>query len=139
MTTRLRLFAISLLLLGSLSAEQTPWALLKVGMSAEAIISLLGDPIQRNKGRGFETWTYDGGAEVLIYGLVVGWTTPASAALPARSADVWSNHPQGDYFATLRSAVRTHALQSSVVSAAKPSRETPRANAGTGYEEYFRG
>ncbi len=138
MFANLRLSLFSLLLVGSLSAEALPWEQLKVGMTADQGITLLGDPMLRSKGRGFETWTYDDGAEVLVYGLVVGWTAPVASDLPARSQDVWSNHPRGDYFTTLRSAVRKSAAKPTAVIAAKPVREIPRNTAGLGYEEYLR-
>lgn len=137
MPVALRLCLLSLVLAGSLSAEAPPWEQLKVGMTADQVITLLGDPVLRSKGRGFETWTYDDGAEVLVYGLVVGWTAPVASDLPARSHDVWSNHPRGDYFTTLRSAVRQAAAKPTTAIAAKPVRQIPRNTAGLGYEEYL--
>jgi len=111
-----------------------PWTKLKVGMSADEIVSLLGDPVLRSKGRGFETWTYEHGAEVLIYGLVVGWTTPATATVLVRSQDVWSHRPGGEYLATLRAAVRPPARKAQATAPVKPA-----ATQGLGYEEYLKG
>jgi hypothetical protein len=137
MPNRLHLFLLCLLLGVPLCAAPMPWTQLKVGMAADEIITLLGDPILRSVGRGFETWTYDDGAEVLIYGLVVGWTTPASATTSVRSQDVWRDKPRGEYFATLRAAVRKAAPKAPVIPVAKlPARETRPAAHGMGYEEY---
>jgi hypothetical protein len=135
MSCSVRLAVISLLLLGSLSAAPTPWAKLKVGMSGDEIVSLLGEPVFRRQGHGFETWTYDHGAEVLICGVAMGWTTPASTMIGARSEDVWSNHPQGDYYAPVRSVLRQNAAK---LAAAKAQWEKSRTNSGMGYEEYLR-
>jgi hypothetical protein len=132
----LRLAVISVLLAGSLSAAPKPWTQIKVGMSTEEIITLLGllgDPVSRRQGRGFETWTYDHGAEVLIYKLVVGWTAPTSATLVVRSEDVWSNHPQGDYFSPVRAVLRKNAAKLAPATAAK----RPLSTTGMGYEEYL--
>jgi hypothetical protein len=130
-----RLFGISLLLAGSLSAATTkPWAQIKVGMSADEIVTLLGDPVSRRKGRGFETWTYDNGAEVLVYKLVVGWTAPVSATLAVRSQDVWSNRPQGDYLAPVRTVLRQNAAK---LAAATKGAKRPLSTTGMGYEEYL--
>jgi len=139
MPIRLRLFLISFLLLAPLSAEPMPWAQLKVGMAAEEILSLLGDPVMRSKGRGFETWTYDDGAEVLIYGLVVGWTMPASATVRVRSEDVWRNHPRGDYYATLRSAVRKAGAKPAATAPAGPLPGKRPDDSGMGYERFLQG
>lgn len=135
----MRLFLISLLLLAPLSAEPMPWAQLKVGMAAGEILSLLGDPVLRSKGHGFETWTYDDGAEVVIYGLLVGWTTPASATTRGHSEDVWRNQPRGDYYATLRSAVRKAAAKPAVTAPAGSPPEKQPVNSGIGYERFLQG
>jgi hypothetical protein len=137
MSVSLRVFVFSLLLVGLLPAAPVPWAQVKVGMTGEEIITLLGDPLLRSKGRNFETWTYDEGAEVLVYGLVVGWTAPASARLLARSQDVWRNQPRGEYFPVLRAAVRQSVRKAPSVTPSTLARETPRNNAGMGYEEYL--
>lgn len=131
-----------LLLVGTLSAGQNPWTQLKVGLSAQRTASLLGEPVLRNHGHGFETWTYDHGAEVVIYAgaTLVGWTAPAELALPVRSQDVWSNHPAGDYYATMHSIlpqpVRPKANRRT---GGNEPGETPRATAGQPYEELLRG
>jgi hypothetical protein len=127
-------FATSVLILVSASAAPMPWAQLKVGMSVEEIVSVLGDPVLRIKGRGFETWTYDHGAEVLVYGLLVGWTAPDSTSLAIRSQDVWASRPRGDYFGTLRSAVVRKPKQRPPVIVA----EAVPNHAGMGYEQYLK-
>jgi hypothetical protein len=130
----LAVFVAGILILVSASAETMPWMHLKVGMSAEEIVSLLGDPVLRIKGRGFETWTYDHGAEVLVYGLLVGWTAPDSTSRSIRSQDVWASRPRGDYFGTLRSAVLRRPKQRPPVVVA----ETVANHAGMGYEDYLK-
>jgi hypothetical protein len=133
MSRFLRLAVISVLLVGSLSAAPKPWAQIKVGMSTEEIVTLLGDPVSRRQGRGFETWTYDNGAEVLIYKLVVGWTAPASATQTVRSDDVWSNRPQGDFLSPVRAVLHKNAAKLAPATAAKHS----PGSTGMGYEEYL--
>lgn len=78
---------------------------MKLGLSADETAALLGDPLQRVRGRGFETWTYDGGGEVLLYakGSVIGWTAPAVGTLRPSSHDVWIARPGTSYGAVLRS------------------------------------
>ncbi|HEY8994253.1 MAG TPA: hypothetical protein VIM71_06315, partial [Lacunisphaera sp.] len=119
---------------GTLSAAPTPWARLKIGMSAKETVSLLGDPVFRRQGRGFQTWTYDDGAEVLICGLVVGWTAPRSTTtLIAHTEDVWRNRPAGDYLAPVRAVLRQNAAKATAIATVKPLRD----NSGMGYEEYL--
>lgn len=105
MSARLVISLVALLTALSLRAENdAAWKQLKLGMSAADAIAALGEPVQRSKGRGFETWTYDRGAEVLIFGdgAVVGWTIPSDLGnQPARSRDVWSERPKDGYLAAL--------------------------------------
>ena len=68
------------------------WGQLKLGMSVEETLAALGQPLIRTAGRGFETWTYDKGGDVLIYGSLIGWTAPVSAQLVVRSKDIWSEN-----------------------------------------------
>lgn len=137
MPAGLRHFFLVLLLLTSLSAAPLPWTQLKLGMAAGEILALVGEPLFRSAGRGFETWTYDDGAEVLIYSFVVGWTMPASARVAVRSQDVWRGQPRGDYYGTLRAAVRQAAPKAKVSPPAgrPPARELRPAKPGMGYEE----
>lgn len=137
-----RLVLLGLLLVGTLSAGQNPWTQLKVGLSAQRTASLLGEPVLRNHGHGFETWTYDHGAEVIIYAgaALVGWTAPAGLALPVRSQDAWSNHPAGDYYATMHSILpRTVRPDANRRKGGNRADETPRGTAGQTYEELLRG
>lgn len=131
-----RLFLLSLLCLGSLPAAPQPWTRLKVGMSAIETVSLLGHPIFHRQGHGFVTWTYDHGAEVLLQGdgAVVGWTAPASAGNPARSQDIWSNQPAGQYHATMHAVLPR--LQKP---GAKRRPGLVGAAGGTTYEQLIRG
>lgn len=73
------------------------WSQLKIGMSADEALATLGPPLARSAGRGFQTWTYDKGGDVLIFGTVVGWTAPVSAKVAVRSKDVWSENRDGTY------------------------------------------
>ena len=100
--------ALALFPISSHAAEN--WGQLKLGMSVEQTIAALGQPLLRTAGRGFETWTYDKGGDVLIYGSLIGWTAPAStqvtATVAARSKDIWSenrNVPYLTFFSLLPS------------------------------------
>ncbi|HEX2852606.1 MAG TPA: hypothetical protein VHO24_05155 [Opitutaceae bacterium] len=84
---------------GSRAAEK--WDQLKLGMSVEETLAALGQPLSRNTGRGFETWTYDKGGDALIYGSLIGWTAPASANVAVRSKDVWSENRNLPYLTFL--------------------------------------
>jgi hypothetical protein len=58
------------------------WAQLKAGMSYAEAVTALGQPLLRSKGREFELWIYDRGAEVVYFrGTVVAWTAPNGAAV----------------------------------------------------------
>lgn len=53
------------------------WAKLKAGMTPIETKAALGDPLLKNRGRGFELWMYDSGAEVVCFlGVLVAWTGP---------------------------------------------------------------
>ena len=70
-----------LALVGALSAahaETTPnWTKLKAGMTSQEAYAVLGRPLIRNAGRGFEVWIYNSNAEVLfVQGPVFAWTEP---------------------------------------------------------------
>jgi hypothetical protein len=70
---------ISLCLAVNVSAAEG-WARLKPGMSRVETVTVVGHPLIRTQGRGFEVWIYDGGAEVVCYrGALVAWTAPAVA------------------------------------------------------------
>ncbi len=58
-------------------------------MSAEQAAALLGKPLLRSGGFGFEIWTYDRCGEIVFYGPLVGWTEPAKAGRAGKSVDVW--------------------------------------------------
>ncbi|HWA28299.1 MAG TPA: hypothetical protein VG734_21805 [Lacunisphaera sp.] len=139
MSNRVRHFFVGLLLLASVrvaSAAPVPWVQLKVGMDAGEILSLLGEPILRSAARGFEVWTYDDGAEVVVCGMVVGWTMPASVATAVRSQDIWRAHPKGDYLGTLRTALRKAGKTPVNELAKRPVQATRPPAPAMGYEEY---
>lgn len=80
------------------------WAQLKLGMTADETAAVLGTPLVRNVGRGFELWIYDHDAEVLFFGDLVGWTSPGTGALVARTADIWqANRGRDDFRGVLAS------------------------------------
>lgn len=83
------LSVLFVLLAGSARAASA-WAQLKLGMTAEQAVAIVGEPLQRSAGQGFEIWTYDDRAELLFYGPLVGWSAPRSADMVTRSVDVWS-------------------------------------------------
>ncbi len=142
MSTLLRLLLLTALLAGPLSAapKKKLWGELKVGTSARQAVTLLGEPLARRRGKGFETWTYDQGAEVLLYrgAAVIGWTAPASANLPARSGDVWSLQPDDEYYATLYSVLETFGSIPAPAGAKEETAAAPAASSGSGYEQYLR-
>lgn len=92
----LTLCAVLLALVPGLRAGEA-WSQLKLGMTADETRTKLGNPMLRTSGKGFETWIYDRGAEAVLYGSLIGWTSPAAAneSGPAatsapRSVDIWS-------------------------------------------------
>ncbi|MBI5691292.1 MAG: hypothetical protein HZC55_14505 [Verrucomicrobia bacterium] len=96
---------LALALAPSPAPGEEPWSNLKLGMTPEEAYLTLGFPLLRTAGKGFETWTYDDGAEVLLHGSLIGWTTPRSLPAPARHVDVWRNRPKADYFPTFLAAI----------------------------------
>lgn len=135
----LRLALFALFAAGPLAAAPAqPWAQLKVGMSADDALDLLGDPVCSRRGHGFFTWIYDEGAEVLLYGegKVVGWTLPGATENPGPSRDIWSSQPAGKYYATMHAVLPRPAKTRATPGAPKADGIAPRAAAGTGYEEY---
>src|SRR4051812_43734805 len=90
-------FALLALASGLASAAEN-WAQLKLGMTAEETLAALGRPTLRTTGRGFEIWIYDNGAEALLFGSLIGWTTPASTSATTRSRDVWQENRGRGYF-----------------------------------------
>lgn len=95
------------------------WSLLKLGMSGSDVAAVLGRPLLCSKGRGFERWTYDNGAEVLLHGLLIGWTAPGLADVGKRSSDVW----QTGNADTVAAAVALHGL---------PASSQPASGVGSG-------
>lgn len=64
------------------AAEPSPgWGKLCSGMSQREIVAMLGQPLLRTRSRGFETWTYNSGGEVLFFrGPLFAWTVPVPQA-----------------------------------------------------------
>lgn len=58
-------------------------------MTADETLATLGAPLLRTSGNGFELWTYDRQAEVVFYGDLVGWTSPATNTENPKPVDVW--------------------------------------------------
>jgi hypothetical protein len=96
-------------------------------MTGSDVAAVLGRPLICSKGRGFERWTYDDGAEVLLHGLLIGWTAPGLADVGKRSSDVWQTG-NADTFAA---AVALHGLPASSQPASAGGGGTGRLN-GTG-------
>ena len=88
------------------------WSQLKLGLTADETAAKLGAPMLRSRGRGFEVWTYDNGAEVLLYGSLVGWTAPGKANVVERSMDVWRENRSGTYFPTFLALLPQPVVQS---------------------------
>ena len=127
----IRLLLLSVLLTGTLSAAPTSWGKLKIGMSAEEAVALLGRPFCRSEGHGYQRWVYDQGAEVLLHGgiAVIGWSVPLPLRAAVRNLDIWSDRASGDYYAALCTArAEQAARRRSGVRAAKP---------GAVYEDYL--
>jgi hypothetical protein len=76
------------------------WSQLRLGMTPDETTARIGSPILRSSGRGFEVWTYDNGAEALLFGSLIGWTASGPGAVAERSMDVWSANPSHDYAPT---------------------------------------
>src|SRR5450432_1350905 len=66
------------------------WAQIKAGMSSADTVKMLGEPLVRSQGKGFELWIYDRGAEVVFYGDIIAWTAPAGSAAPASANESWA-------------------------------------------------
>ncbi|MEO7413143.1 MAG: hypothetical protein ABIZ81_07285 [Opitutaceae bacterium] len=102
MARRSLFLAITLLVLFPLpGAAVENWGQLKLGMTVEETLAALGQPLIRTRGRGFETWTYDKGGDVLMYGSLIGWTAPLSAIVEVRSKDIWRENRNGPYLTFL--------------------------------------
>ena len=68
------------------------WSRLKLGMTTDDASEVLGPPLLKTSGHGFELWIYDHNAEALFYGgPLVGWRTPSKPDLVGRTVDVWQN------------------------------------------------
>lgn len=65
------------------------WTLLRLGMTADEALEVLGEPLLKSSGRGFEIWTFDKAGEAVFYGSLVGWSTPVTRDTPRRVVDVW--------------------------------------------------
>jgi hypothetical protein len=66
--------ALLVLVAGSARAADA-WAQLKLGMTSIQAVAVVGAPLQRSSGQGFQVWTYDNRAELVFYGPLIGWTT----------------------------------------------------------------
>ena len=82
-----------ILLSGSLQGAES-WGVLKVGMSSDEASEVLGEPLLKTIGRGFELWIYDNSAEAVFFGgPLVGWTAPRDFKAMPRIVDVWQRKP----------------------------------------------
>ncbi len=135
MSRSCRFLLLSALFASGLPARELAWRELQLGHSPQQTVALIGEPLLRSKGRGFEKWTYDDGAEVLFHGTLVGWTVPAALRLPARSEDVWRKWPGIGYDAALRRVAPVEAPKP----AGSAPRKAPVPAVGVGFEDYLRG
>jgi hypothetical protein len=135
-----RLLLFGLLFAGAASAAEQTWSQIRMGMTTGQTASLLGEPMFRRRGHGFETWTYEGSAEVVFYGngAVVAWTAPAEPPAPPRSRDLWSSLPKGKYV-TMHAALRDSPGSDPAPTGSAAARKRLRPDLSDGYEAYLRG
>ncbi len=81
------------------------WDHLKIGMTAEETTAVIGEPLFRSAGSGFELWIYDHHAEVIFFGSLIGWTTPATDHAIGRAVDVWQHNHSDASGPTFLSAI----------------------------------
>ncbi len=81
------------------------WDHLKIGMTAEETAAVIGAPLFRSAGSGFELWIYDHHAEVVFFGSLIGWTTPATDQRIGHAVDVWQGDSGGTTGPTFLSAI----------------------------------
>ncbi len=64
------------------------WERVEAGLSHAEVRGILGEPLMRSAGRGFEVWIYDAQREVVwMRGVVVAWTAQ-DPALDARGTNL---------------------------------------------------
>jgi hypothetical protein len=82
MLRRCRLIFILLgLIIPVLSQGAADWTKLKTGIMPTEAAEVLGKPLIRTYGRGFQLWIYDGAGEIVFGGgPALGWTVPAPTA-----------------------------------------------------------
>lgn len=102
---RAHLLGLLLVLVPGATRGEDGWSLLKLGMTPGETAALIGLPILRTRGHGFETWTYDNGAEAVLFGSLVAWTSAGPANLTERSYDIWREKGSGAYFLTFHSVL----------------------------------
>lgn len=85
--------ALLLMLPSALARAADAWAQLKLGMTPDQAVAVLGEPILRSSGQGFEIWTYDSRGELVFYGPLVGWTAARVGEMTGRTVDVWQAAP----------------------------------------------
>ena len=88
-------FVLLLALVPATVRADAAWSRLQLGMSPDETAATIGRPILQTSGRGYEIWTFDNGAEVLLYGTLVGWTAPGVVNVSKRSMDVWQANRTG--------------------------------------------
>jgi len=61
-----------------LSQGAADWTKVKAGIMPTEAVEVLGRPLIRTYGRGFQVWIYDGAGEIVFGGgSALGWTQPA--------------------------------------------------------------
>lgn len=86
---RCSLLSLALLSIGGAARAADEWSQLRLAMTGKEVVAVLGQPLLRSSGHGFDRWVYDNGAEVLLHGTLIGWTIPGTSAVAERSVDIW--------------------------------------------------
>ena len=72
------LFLLLVLMVPALSQGAADWTKIKTGITPTEAADVLGKPLIRTYGRGFQLWIYDGCGEIVFGGgPALGWTQPA--------------------------------------------------------------
>lgn len=69
--------------------EQSRWSEVNPGMTRDAVVEKLGQPLMRQAGRGLEVWIFDNGASVtFVHGRVDYFTVPETTPVRTLVASV---------------------------------------------------
>ncbi len=80
--------AVAALMMAAKMTASVAWERVEAGLSHAEVRRILGEPLMRSTGRGFEVWIYDAQREVVwMRGVVVAWTAQ-DPTLDARGTDL---------------------------------------------------